>query len=327
MKRRQFLKLTSAVGLQQIISPGASAQTGPRPAVNRIVFVHGIAQQNLDPNGLKATWIESLRRGATSAGLKVPDNLDIQLPYYGNVLYKFTSGVPTTADVQARGDDQADLDFLSFEAAAADQMRAKAGISDQTIDDLYSSNPQQGSDPQQRGPQNWRWVQAIVRSIDKFGFGISGSTIEAFLRDVYLYTNRAGVRDQIDGIVKAALTEEPTVVVAHSLGSVVAYNVLRTDTRKLHVPLLVTLGCPLAIRAVRDQLVPIGFPKPAVETWNNAFDPRDIVALNPLDAANFPVLPAVTNFNQVKNHTDNRHGIDGYLDDMTVARWILDALV
>jgi hypothetical protein len=324
MQRRHFLQMASAVGLQQFIGPGASAQTAPPPAVNRIVFVHGIAQQNLDPVTLKNTWIEGLRRGATAAGLKLPDNLDIQLPYYGDVLYKFTSGVPTTADVQARGDDNADLDFLAFEAAAAEQMRAKAGISDQAVDDLYSSN--QGADPQQRGPQNWRWVQAIVRSIDKFGFGVSGSTIEAFLRDVYLYTNRAGVRDQIDAIVKAALTEEPTVVVAHSLGSVVAYNVLRTDTRKLRVPLLVTVGCPLAIRAIRDQLVPIGFPKPAVATWSNAFDPRDIVALNPLDAANFPVAPAVTNFNQVKNHTDNRHGIDGYLDDATVARWILGGL-
>ncbi len=324
MERRHFLQTASAVGLQQFIGPGASAQTAPSPAVNRIVFVHGIAQQNLDPVALKNSWIDALRRGATAAGLKLPDNIDIQLPYYGDVLYKFTSGVPTTADVQARGDDNADLDFLAFEAAAAEQMRAKAGISDQAVDDLYSSS--QGADPQQRGPQNWRWVQAIVRSIDKFGFGISGSTIEAFLRDVYLYTNRAGVRDQVDAIVKAALTEEPTVVVAHSLGSVVAYNVLRNDPRKLRVPLLVTVGCPLAIRAIRDQLVPIGFPKPAVATWSNAFDPRDIVALNPLDAANFPVAPAVTNFNQVKNHTDNRHGIDGYLDDATVARWILGGL-
>jgi len=321
MKRRRFLKLASAAGLQQIISSRLGAQTTSGPAVSRIVFVHGIAQQNLDPIALKTTWIAALRRGSTALGRQLPDNLDIQLPYYGNVLDKFTRGIPTTVEVQARGDDQADLDFLAFEAAAAEQIRARAGISDQAVDELYGSNPQP------RGPENWRWVQAIVRSIDKFGFGISGGTIEAFLRDVYLYTNRAGVRDQIDAIVKAAITEEPTIVVAHSLGSVVAYNVLRTDSRKLQVPLFVTVGCPLSIRAIRDQLVPLSFPKPPVSVWNNAYDPRDIVALNPLDAANFPVVPAVTNFNQVKNHTDNRHGIDGYLDDTTVARWILDALV
>jgi len=51
-----------------------------------------------------------------------------------------------------------------------------------------------------------------------------------------------------------------------------------------------------------------------------------VVALYPLDAANFPVSPAVTNDNQVNNHTDNRHSVDGYLDSPIVARWILDAL-
>ena len=228
--------------------------------------------------------------------------------------------IPTTSDVQARGDDQADQNFLAFEASVADEMRRGAGISDKSVDEMYGSNPQP------RGPENWRWVQAIVRAIDKHGFGMSSDTIETFMRDVYLYANHTGVQNQVDHIVNGLLTEEPTVIVGHSLGSVVAYNVLRTDTRKLHVPLFVTVGCPLAIRAIRDQLVPLSFPKPPVETWNNAFDPRDIVALYPLDAANFPVSPSVTNYNQVKNHTDNRHGIDGYLDDHTVSGWILDAL-
>ena len=39
----------------------------------------------------------------------------------------------------------------------------------------------------------------------------------------------------------AKLTERPTVVVAHSLGSVVAYNILRSDARNLNIPLLVTV--------------------------------------------------------------------------------------
>jgi hypothetical protein len=174
----------------------------------------------------------------------------------------------------------------TFEASVADEMRKRAGISDQQVDELY------GSDPHPKGPENWRWVHAVVRAIDKYGFGMSGKTIEAIMRDVYLYANRGGVRNQIDHIVNTLLTEEPTIVVGHSLGSVVAYNVLRTDTRKLQVPLFITVGCPLALRAIRDQFVPIGFPKPPVQGWSNAFDIRDIVALYPLDATNFPVNPA-----------------------------------
>jgi hypothetical protein len=67
--------------------------------------------------------------------------------------------------------------------------------------------------------------------------------------------------------------------------------------------------------------------RPSVNSWSNAFDTRDIVALYPLDPANFPVSPAITNYNKVNNHTDNRHGIDGYLDNPIVTKWVLDALM
>ena len=133
------------------------------------------------------------------------------------------------------------------------------------------------------------------------------------------------MRDEINRIVAAALTDQPTVVVGHSLGSVVAYSVLRSDTRTLRVPLFLTVGCPLGVRPIRDQFRPLRFPLP-VSAWLNAFDRRDVVALYPLDGANFPVAPAIENYPDVKNSTDNRHGIDGYLDNVRVAQRILDAL-
>jgi hypothetical protein len=76
---------------------------------------------------------------------------------------------------------------------------------------------------------------------------------------------------------------------------------------------------------VRDQLRPLRFPSPAA-AWYNAFDSRDLIALYPLDRDNFPVKPDIENYSRVRNRTDNRHGIIGYLDDATVAKKILDAL-
>ncbi|MNP80307.1 hypothetical protein D3C76_1783670 [compost metagenome] len=64
----------------------------------------------------------------------------------------------------------------------------------------------------------------------------------------------------------------------------------------------------------------------SVSDWYNAFDTRDVVSLYPLDGANFPVSGTIENNSMVRNHTDNRHGIDGYLDDTNVARRILDGL-
>jgi hypothetical protein len=106
---------------------------------------------------------------------------------------------------------------------------------------------------------------------------------------------------------------------------VVAYSVLREDSRSLQKPCFFTLGCPLGVRPIRDQFKPLKFPKVA-KAWYNAYDARDVVALYPLDPDNFPVTPAVTNYSRVKNHTGNRHGIVGYLDDPTVSQAIHKAL-
>jgi hypothetical protein len=317
MNRRKFMTIAAAA----MAMPGPSkAQLAAQHPV-RLVLVHGRSQQGFNPAELQSVWLETLRRGAAKLNRSLPERLEVAFPFYGDTLDEFAKQreLPLTTDIQAKG-AAADNDFLTFQGAVAEAIRTRAGVTDDQVDAEYGPNPTQ------KGPQNWAWVQAIIRAIDKYGGGMSQSAIETFMRDVYLYTTQPGVRTQIDRIVSAALNESACVVVGHSLGSVVAYNVLRSDPRALKVRAYVTVGSPLAIRAIRDRLRPIGFPAPAVAAWYNAYDPKDVVALYPLDVANFPVNPAVENYGRVLNGTDNRHGIIGYLDDADVAKHILDAL-
>jgi hypothetical protein len=316
--RRELLKVASAVAFCGLTSFAPSRADSTRSG--KLLFVHGRSQQGKNPETLKNEWFGVLRGAATSLGLTLPGSLQIAFPYYGDVLDKFTRefAIPLTSTIHARG-SAVDDEFLAFQAEFADALRQRAGITDEQVDAEY------GADPNARGPLNWKWVQAILRAIDKNGSGMNQKTLEVFTRDVFLYATRPGVRDEIDRIVAAKLTEDPTIVVSHSLGTVVAYSVLSTDRRALQVPLLVTLGSPLGVRAVRDQFRPLRSPS-AVGTWYNAFDPRDVVALYPLDRDNFPVEPAIENNGTVKNRTDNRHGIAGYLDDAGVVKRILDAL-
>jgi hypothetical protein len=65
---------------------------------------------------------------------------------------------------------------------------------------------------------------------------------------------------------------------------------------------------------------------PGIGKWFNAMDQRDVVALYPLNKKNFGIDPEVENKTNVLNHTRNRHGIAGYLDDEEVAKRIHDAL-
>jgi len=313
--RREILWLSSLGAVLGMIPKALAASNGIR-----LVMVHGRAQQGLDPVALKAAWLDALALGATSVGRSLPESLEVAFPFYADILDKFVRDfdIPLTESVRAKGGPIED-EFLVFQAQVAESVRLRAGVTDQQIDIEYGANPKP------KGPLNWEWVQAILRALDKHGGGMGQTALQTITRDVFLYTTRAGVRDEIDRVVGAALTEQPTVVVGHSLGSIVAYNVLRSDRRSLRIPLYLTVGSPLGIRAVRDQLRPLRYPQP-IERWYNAYDPRDVIALYPLDQANFPVSPAIENYSLVKNHTDNRHGVVGYLDDPEVAKQLLAAL-
>ncbi|CAD6516303.1 hypothetical protein [Paraburkholderia metrosideri] len=318
MNRRDVLRGFSLYAATKY-SP-ARAFSSEIDSPNHLLFIHGRGQQGRTAMQIKNEWLTALNRGAKALGKNLPKGIDVTFPYYGDILYDLASGadVPLTSQLQPRG-EQTSGDFLEFQIEFADAIRRKAKITDAQIDAEYRGRPEH------RGLQNDEWVLAMLRAIDKNVPGCSQLYLERFMRDVFLYVTRPGVRDAVDKTVRAALSSQPTVIVSHSLGTVVAYSVLSTDQRTLSVPLLVTLGSPLAVRPVRDLFRPIAFPDP-VETWYNAFDPHDAVAMYPLNPENFPVGRVIENNAQVQNHTDNHHGISGYLDDDAVVGHILNAL-
>ena len=289
----------------------------------QLVFVHGRSQEQKDAKQLKAQWISALRQGLEKNGL---DNLPIpepsvRFPYYGQTLYDLVSKASDVADVVVRGAGPGDPE-QQFQQFVVQEVQRNLGISDDQVEE------QMGTDAVPRGAQNWKWVQAILRAIDKHVPGGSAASIALITRDVYQYLKNPGIRDRIEVGVRAAFSRGvPTVVVSHSLGTVVAYNLLSRDgaDQGWTVPLFVTVGSPLAISAIKASLSPIDHPS-CVKKWYNAMDTTDVVALYPLTQANFDVDPAIENNTGVHNATDNRHGISGYLDDKDVARRIYDAL-
>ncbi|MBF6212303.1 alpha/beta fold hydrolase [Nocardia puris] len=175
-----------------------------------------------------------------------------------------------------------------------------------------------------RDPQNWGWVLA-ARVLSRIP-GLDARVIDTWLRDVSLYVTDEAVRRAVHQVVEAELGDEPFVAVGHSLGSVVAYNVLRSAHRRGPCRGLITLGSPRGIPSIRGRLTaPVNYPH-RLAAWLNAFDQADIVALRPLDTEFFPTDPLIENHGGVANFTDNRHGIEGYLADGVVAKRIADLL-
>jgi len=273
----------------------------------RIMFIHGIAQGGRDPEVLQKIWTETLQEGYFGAW---PKTLKIDFPYYGDVLDALVaqSKLPAPADVVAKGTGQ-DRGFEEFMQSALAEIELSAGIPKAEIDAHLVSGP--ATEP--KGIQNWRVSLALARAIDARCTGVVSFNIEHFLKEVYVYVDRPAAQRRIDAIVEAKLTNEPTIVVGHSLGSVVAYNLVRKHRRTLDLRRLITVGSPLGLRAISGKLGVLenGAAKAG---WYNAFDPADIVALHPLDERWFPVDPAIVNDGTVHNSADNRHGIIGYLD-------------
>jgi hypothetical protein len=289
--------------------------------MKKLVLVHGRSQEGKDPGELKWTWVNSLKEGLAKSDLTLPIAYDdIAFPYYGDILDDLIYGSEAAgagAEVIAHGPE--DDEELRFKQQLAEV--DKAGISKDQI--LEAS----GDPTLEHGPANWEWVQSIARAFDRFVPGVPGAMINLFTHDVYLYCRRPGVRDAVDATLRDLLdgTQE-TMVVGHSLGTIVTYSVLARDEARLKVPLFVTLGSPLAVQLVQNQFHPIRTPK-CVSACYNAMDERDVVALYPLLRPRFVVNPEIENNTEVDNFTRNRHGIVGYLSDKDVAKKIHDALV
>lgn len=283
-----------------------------------ILLVHGRSQGGKNRQELRDTWVDTFRQGLPADKAARLGEIDFRLPFYADELDRLAAQADAfPADVATRGDPAGvDPEYAAFRLAIAEEALKQAGIEAMAVQDEAFTN---------RGPLQWNWVQKIFQKLEAVP-GLSGNMLERFTRDVWIYLKYPVVRDTINDIVRAEMPSSgKLIVVGHSLGSVVAYDVLR-NASGISVPLFMTVGSPLGIREIVQRLRPIGHPAVAAK-WFNAFDERDIVALRPLDAANFPLDPEVENYAKVQNRTDNAHGIIGYLNDKTVAERLFDAVL
>jgi hypothetical protein len=297
----------------------------------QLVLIHGRAQEHKDGVALKAEWIDALEEGLAKSDLTLPiAEEDVRFPFYGDTLYDMVGGATSdqAAEIIVRGDDS-DEDEQRFTRAVMEEIRKKANITPEQLAEVT------GQEVVDRGPMQWEWFQGFLKAVDRYVPHGSGTSIALFTRDVYQYLKNPNIRDSIDAGVSAALrADRESVVVAHSLGTVVAYNVLRNRGVQAgwKVPVFITVGSPLAVNEIRKNvraLAPTRCPECA-GAWFNALDERDVVALYALTPDRFPIdpsMPEIENKRDVRNRTKNRHGIAGYLDDKVVAKRIYDALV
>lgn len=287
----------------------------------KLIFIHGRSQEGKNPEALRKLWIETLKIGLRKSNLDLPIGEDkIFLPYYGDKLDELVNTInKPIEEIVKKGSEVNNKDARFFHDFLL-EISENANI---TTSEIEAENP---TEIVEKSPLNWRWVQSILRAIDKKNKW-SELSIKRFTYDVFLYLTNENIKNEINNaVLKDIDSSEPCIFVGHSLGSIVGYNILR-DSTNLNVYKYITVGSPLGLNSVKKYLrTPIKMPDCVKKGWFNAYDDRDVVALNPLDKDYFNIQPQITNKKDVKNQTTNRHGIEGYLNDEIIAKEIYNAL-
>ncbi len=305
----------------------------------KLIFIHGRNQQGRDPVELKRQWFDAVVEGFTRVGLDAPISLDDTIfPYFGDALHELTREDSLDEADAMMGDEagaggDAD-DTAHFGREVLGEVLDASGVSAEAIDaEIDHDRVDEGAIEVAKGggALTWEWVHTGLSILDRFVPGASGASVAYATSDVAQYLKDDAIRAEIDGVVAAAFhqcsPDDRIVVIAHSLGSVIAYNLLAHGglEHDYDVAAFVSIGSPLGVTAIRKAVSPMLHP-PTIGHWLNAYDTRDVVALYPLDQRHFPVSPAILNHGTVDNTTSNHHKIEGYLDDPTVALTVHRAL-
>ncbi|MFE9950192.1 hypothetical protein ACFYRJ_22050 [Streptomyces sp. NPDC005531] len=137
-----------------------------------------------------------------------------------------------------------------------------------------------GADTLVRAPGS---VQAALRALSRSRSfaGVAMRSMVFDLKQVSGYINDPAIRSEAQERVWKLIGDDTKVVVAHSLGSVVAYEAM-CAMRNHPIRALITLGSPLGIRnLIYERLLPQpgAWPGGRNLTWTNVADTGDIVAL------------------------------------------------
>ncbi|MCE2752502.1 MAG: hypothetical protein LW720_11510 [Pirellula sp.] len=284
----------------------------------KIVLIHGRAQGGRSSQQILEQWVPGLKAGMHAAGLMLDPSIPIVAPFYGDVLDSMSEqAIRFRPEVVTRGTPPSgDVDEVT--AAMIEQMAIRAGLDiDQVLDGENVSVVE-------RGPERWGWVQALARRLEAKYPWLARTVIGKVTSDVKSYIDFPHIQDAVHDIVVPALRDGPTVIVSHSLGTVIAYWSLVEHVPNADVPLLITAGSPLGLNTIKKRLPqPLRMPH-GVQRWLNVTDQEDIVALHArLDQDTF--IPGIENVDDVENG-DDPHAIERYLSDPRVARAIHAAL-
>jgi hypothetical protein len=291
-----------------------------------VTFIHGMANKPAKDE-LVRLWSQSLAAGD---GIDLgAEGITSEMLYWADVLYE--TPAPAARQESAVNEAVAEQEpapeplRLGLAEMDADEklwtarLAAKLAIPE-VVEEVAAAPDPAMRDELERIPLPWaikeRLMKRLLRDVHHYLFNTEHSPRPGTTYRVMDEIRRRAVETLSRGAGKS-----PHVVVSHSMGTVIAYDVLQRDPRAPRVDCLITIGSPLGLDEIQDKMRPgwsraDGFPGAKVGGgWANFFDHLDpVCGFDPNVANDFRRADTrVVDDVEVVNRGAWRHDISQYL--------------
>lgn len=292
----------------------------------KIIFIHGMNQQHYDEETLKQHWLNLFKTGLSHAEQNIElKSLDIKLPFYGDLLAKHQLNNSLDLNTMLpKSLSHLHFPFHLWHNTSIVQERSPC------ITPLPCFNPEQSESLAQRlsvitALTKDHAFKELVMFLNHYP-KLHETLMHKFLIETYLYLSNSDFMHEVHHRIMSHLhPSKDHIIVAHSLGTVIAYNLLH-QFNHFRVHRFITLGSPLAFKVIQEKLNrPISRPPQLHGDWFNFYSPDDFLTAFPLSEAPFNFEPPIIN-QAITTLVDKPHQITGYLAHPAVIKSIVDAL-
>ncbi|WP_347460726.1 alpha/beta hydrolase [Acinetobacter sp. ANC 7454] len=298
----------------------------------KVIFIHGMNQQHHTAASIRQRWLHILQKGirkhqqdARFSYLK----RHIRIPFYGDLLSRYN--VRNILNAGTLMPQQ--WPSFSFRQPVQPPPPApvpRPGWRKPVIPDI----PELKLNDSMNFNQKLKFITTLSKNVALRDFvlllnyfpRLHRSLLQKFLIETYLYLDNPDfIREVHERIARQLNGRKPCIVIAHSLGSVIAYNHL-IQHPELNVQRFITLGAPMAFRVIQEHLPqPIVRPETIKGDWINFYSTDDFLTAFPLSEPPFQFEPKIINYG-IRTHIHRPHDITGYLLHPQVVEAILELL-